>query len=65
MAKAFGCLGLNWKVQVVSDSALFRPSDIERSCGDASKAARQLGWKASHKFDKIIEMLVAAERGKS
>jgi GDPmannose 4,6-dehydratase len=65
VAKTFDCLGLNWKDHVVSDSSLFRPSDIDRSCGDASKAARQLGWKASHKFDKIIEMLVAAERGKS
>jgi len=62
VAKAFGCVGLDWNDHVVSDNSLFRPLDIERSCGDASKAARELGWRATHKFDRIIEMLVDAER---
>ena len=62
VAKAFDCVGLDWNDHVVSDNSLFRPLDIERSCGDASKAARELGWRAEHKFDRIIEMLVDAER---
>jgi GDPmannose 4,6-dehydratase len=32
--EAFRHLGLDWKKHVVSDRKLFRPSDIERSCGN-------------------------------
>jgi GDPmannose 4,6-dehydratase len=35
-AETFRQLGLDWRKHVVSDRKLFRPSDIERSCGNAS-----------------------------
>jgi GDPmannose 4,6-dehydratase len=64
VACTFQKLGLDWKNHVQSDPTLFRPSDIEHSCGNPSKAKRVLGWEATHKFDEIIGMLVDAEMGK-
>jgi GDPmannose 4,6-dehydratase len=61
VAKTFEKLGLDWREHVQSDATLFRPSDIEHSCGDPSKARRELGWEAKHKFDQIIDMVVEAE----
>ena len=58
----FEQLGLDWKEHVVSDPTLFRPSDIERSCGDPSKAKEKLGWVASKKFHEIISELIQAEQ---
>src|SRR3984957_20545102 len=37
--------GLDWAAHVVSDPALFRPTELESVCGDASKAYRDLGWR--------------------
>jgi GDPmannose 4,6-dehydratase len=58
----FEQLGLNWKEHVVSDPTLFRPSDIERSCGNPEKAKEKLGWVASKKFREIISELIQAEQ---
>jgi GDPmannose 4,6-dehydratase len=56
----FAQLELDWKEHVESDASLFRPSDIERSCGNAAKAEARLGWKARHCFDEVIRLLVNA-----
>jgi GDPmannose 4,6-dehydratase len=58
----FEQLGLNWKAHVKSDSSLYRPSDIERSCGNPSKAKEKLGWIANKKFREIISELIKAEQ---
>ncbi len=60
----FAQLGLNWQEHVESDASLFRPSDIERSCGNAAKAKAELGWSARHRFDDIVRLLVEAEMGR-
>lgn len=62
VAETFKKLGLDWRDHVDSDPALFRPSDIIRSCGNPSKAKQVLGWEAEHKFDEIISLLIASER---
>jgi GDPmannose 4,6-dehydratase len=59
----FAQLGLNWREHVESDASLFRPSDVERSCGNAAKAKAKLGWTARHRFDDIVRFLVEAEMG--
>jgi GDPmannose 4,6-dehydratase len=58
----FEQLGLDWTEHVVTDPTLFRPSDIERSCGNPSKAKEKLGWTASKKFHEIISELIQAEQ---
>ena len=59
VAETFRQLGLGWREHVVSDPKLFRPSDIERSCGNAAKANRKLGWKCRCGFSDIIRMLLS------
>ena len=62
VAEAFNEVGLDWRQHVTSDPTLFRPSDIEHSCGNAAKAEAQLGWRAKHRFADIVRLLMAAER---
>jgi len=61
VVEVFAQVGLDWQDHVHSDPALFRPSDIERSCGNAAKARDLLGWSASHTFDEIVSSLVSAQ----
>lgn len=58
----FEQLGLDWKDHVKSDPSLYRPSDIERSCGDPTKAKEKLGWTATKRFKDIIAELIKAEQ---
>jgi GDPmannose 4,6-dehydratase len=58
VAETFRQHGLDWKKHVVSDPKLFRPSDIERSSGNASKAQRKLGFKTKVGFKEIISALI-------
>ncbi len=59
---AFGTLGLNWEDHVVVDPALLRPAEVDLLVGDASRAARELSWRAQVDFYGLIEMMVAADR---
>jgi GDPmannose 4,6-dehydratase len=58
VAETFRQLGLDWRKHVVSDPKLFRPSDIERSCGNASMARRKLGFRTKIGFRKIISAMI-------
>jgi len=58
----FDQLGLDWKDHVKTDPSLYRPSDIERSCGNPTKAKEKLGWTATKKFKDIIAELIKAEQ---
>lgn len=44
VVKAFSCLDLDWHEHVQVDLWLMRPSDINKSCGNAAKARAVLGW---------------------
>jgi GDPmannose 4,6-dehydratase len=61
----FAKLGLDAEDHVDSDSSLLRPSDIERSVGDPSKARNKLSWQSKHKLPQIIELLIRAEQSSS
>jgi GDPmannose 4,6-dehydratase len=58
---AFDDLGLNWHDHVVSNSALFRPTDLLWSQGCADKAERILGWRASSRMKEVIQMMIKEE----
>ena len=60
VVETFRQVDLDWEEHVESDPALFRPSDIERSCGNPSKAHKQLGWSATLRFPLIIKSLIGA-----
>jgi GDPmannose 4,6-dehydratase len=55
---AFAMVGLEWEKYVVVDEAYLRAADVDELRGDASKAAKRLGWKAKTTFeDLVLEML--------
>ncbi|MDQ7821556.1 MAG: GDP-mannose 4,6-dehydratase [Candidatus Eremiobacteraeota bacterium] len=58
---AFGRAGLDYRKYLVTDEALFRPSEVVLLCGDASKARRDLGWQPKVNFDSLVAMMVDAD----
>src|SRR5262249_20405749 len=62
VATAFGEVGLNWRKHVDYDPLLRRPSEIAGSVGDASKAARSLGWTPKVAFQEIVTRMIRGER---
>lgn len=62
VASAFATAGLDWKAHVDFDPTVARPSDIARSWGDASKAARLLGWSPTVRFADIVKRMMQGER---
>jgi GDPmannose 4,6-dehydratase len=61
LSVAFAVLDLDWRSYVVIDEALFRPSDILFSKGNATKALTELGWKARLAMEEIARLMVLAE----
>lgn len=55
---AFGILDLDWKKHVEIDPRLFRPTEVEALCGDASKAQEKLGWSPTYTFEHLVEEMV-------
>jgi GDPmannose 4,6-dehydratase len=49
------------KTLVAVDEAFFRPSEVPALIGDASKAARELGWVPRIGLEEIIEEMVASD----
>lgn len=58
---AFNQVGLNWKDHVVSDQGILRPTDIEISRGNPTRAKYVLGWESKVEFKELIRRLIAAE----
>ena len=55
---AFSLVGLDWHKYIEVDEAYMRPADVPDLRGDATKAAKRLGWKPSISFDQLVhEML--------
>jgi GDPmannose 4,6-dehydratase len=60
-AAAFTHFGLDWEQHTDSSTELFRPADIDYSCGDAAKAARVLKWRARFAMPEVVNAMVEAE----
>lgn len=52
---AFQEVGLDWRDHVKLTEMFQRPSDIQISCADPSKAAEKLGWVAKSKLHDVIK----------
>ncbi len=64
--EAFSCVGLDWREHVESDPALFRPTDLAWSQGNADKAFSRFGWKASKVMKDVVqEMINAAQNARA
>ena len=49
------------KVLVEIDEKYFRPTEVEILIGDASKAEKELGWKAKYTLQEMVSEMVAAD----
>jgi GDPmannose 4,6-dehydratase len=58
---AFDRVGLDWERYVVIDDAFKRPAEVDLLVGDASKAARDLGWTPGTSFEELIALMVDAD----
>ena len=58
VSEAFGYAGLDYQRFVVSDDALFRPSEPTILCGDASRARKALNWSPSTSFAELVREMV-------
>ncbi len=58
----FAELGLDPAAHVEMDEGLKRPSDIAFGRGDASRAARDLGWSAGFQMKEIVKAMVESEK---
>jgi len=61
VAAGFQAVGLDWREHVINDPALFRPSEIMISRGDASKAFRVLGWCARYRMRDVVRMMFSTK----
>jgi len=61
LESCFGCLDLDWRKHVEVDPRYYRPSEVDRLVGDASKARRELGWEPRTSFDALVKMMVDAD----
>ncbi|MGV3618902.1 MAG: GDP-mannose 4,6-dehydratase [Fimbriimonas sp.] len=39
----------------------YRPADVDRTVGDATKARERLGWQATVRFEELVSMMVSAD----
>ena len=58
---AFGHLGLDWEAHVVIDERFIRPAEVDLLVGDASRAAKVLGWSPTVNFEGLVTMMVDAD----
>ncbi len=58
---AFRLVNLNWQDHVVSDKGLCRPTDIAISRGNPEKALDKLGWRAAHKIEDFVQIMMEAK----
>ncbi len=59
--KVFDELGLNAKDYIEIDPRYFRPAEVDRLQGDASKAKEKLGWEPKVSIDAMVKKMVATD----
>jgi GDPmannose 4,6-dehydratase len=59
--QAFSYVNLDWQEYVRQDPRFMRPAEVDLLVGDASKAARVLGWEPTVSFEGLIAMMVDAD----
>lgn len=54
----FEGFGLNWQNHVVSDPALYRPTDIAEGHANPQKALDKLNWRATASLEEVVQRMV-------
>ena len=60
-AVAYGHVGRDWNDYVVTDQRFVRTTETGATVADASKAERELGWRATTDFEALIAEMVDAQ----
>lgn len=55
---AFNCVDLNPNDFLITDTALYRPSEVVLLQGDTRKASKELGWNYTKSFKSLVEEMV-------
>ena len=56
---AFAHVGIHdWQRYVEIDPQLYRPAEVDRLIGDASKAHQRFGWRPRVTFEELVSMMV-------
>ncbi|MGW7409915.1 GDP-mannose 4,6-dehydratase [Streptomyces sp. NPDC054833] len=58
---SFAHVGLDWRDHVRFDERYLRPSEVDDLVGDASKAARILGWQPTMRTPELAGLMIDAE----
>ena len=58
---AFDLVDLDWRSYVRVDERYFRPTEVDELCGDSSKAAQALGWRATTRFEDLVRIMLEAD----
>lgn len=61
VAAAFACVDLDWRDYVRFDERYLRPTEVDALIGDATKAERELGWKAVVLVPELARIMVEAD----
>jgi len=61
VAAAFDSVGLDWERHVRFDERYLRPTEVDELIGDADKASRDLGWKATVTAPDLARLMVRAD----
>ena len=59
--EVFGCLDMDWHKYDEVDPVYFRPAEVDMLQGDATKAAKVLGWKPKVSFKELAKMMTEAD----
>jgi GDPmannose 4,6-dehydratase len=54
-------VGRDWRSHVELDPRYLRPTEVDDLQGDASKAARDLGWRPRTTFRELIRAMLEAD----
>ncbi len=58
---AFEHAGMDWREYVEVDPVYYRPAEVVRLAGDASKAKARFGWEPHTRFPELVRLLVDAD----
>jgi GDPmannose 4,6-dehydratase len=58
---AFGHVGLDYRKYVVQDPNLYRPAEVDLLVGNAEKAQRVLGWRATVTVEELAREMVESD----
>lgn len=58
LSASFDHAGLDWRDHVKTDDRYLRPAEVDLLVGDASKAERELDWKAGTRFNGLVQLMV-------